>query len=87
MIILIIIILLNVKYPIYKYNDNRMYPGLDPLYLYLDKRDIILLNKPKEKYILNDFKTSQIETYQTLTDCFNLIQTLSNNKELKNWSF
>ena len=74
--------------PVFEYTDNRLNPGLNPKYQYVDERNIILLNEKGNDYVLDDFKTSQIETYQSFSDIFNLIQTISNNHELKTkWSF
>eukprot|EP00488_Nonionellina_sp_1-RS-2012_P002865 TRINITY_DN578_c0_g1_i1.p1 TRINITY_DN578_c0_g1~~TRINITY_DN578_c0_g1_i1.p1 ORF type:complete len:214 (-),score=97.25 TRINITY_DN578_c0_g1_i1:493-1077(-) len=74
--------------PQYEYSDNRLNPGLNPKYQYVDERNIVLLNEKGNDYVLDDFKTSQIETYQSFRDIFNLIQTISGNHELKTkWSF
>merc|ERR1712173_574229 len=53
-----------------------------------DERNIILLNEVNDDYLLEDFKTSQIESYQSFASLFNLIQTVSSNQILKSkWSF
>eukprot|EP01083_Nonionella_stella_P301896 1038317_1 len=74
--------------PQYEYTDNRLTPGLNPKYQYVDERNVVLLRSKDDDYVLDDFKTSQIETYQSFGDMFNLIQTISGNHELKiDWSF
>ena len=83
----------NDKYssPIYKYADNTLSPGLDPLYRYSDCRDIISMSNHtnnNDELVVDDFKTSQIESFSTISDLFNCLQTISNNNDLKmKWSF
>ena len=45
------------------YSDNRLMPGLDPAQLYVDRRSVVMLPRAGDEYVIDDFKTAQIETY------------------------
>ena len=81
------------------YKDNRQkmeedgIKNMDKLTLKQENRSIILLNKGDD-HVINDFKSAEIETYDTLKDVFALLIALSKEKGnseleklLKKWSF
>ena len=78
----------NINGPIFGYRDIRLSPGLDINKSFTEQREIAILLKPKQEFKIVDYLTSSVETYQTILDLFNLLQTISGNNELKEkWSF
>ena len=59
----------NMRNTKFIHDDNRLTPGLDPSKQFLDDND-----RPKNKCTLkmDDFKTSEIETYESTDDVFRL---------------
>ncbi|ETO28121.1 hypothetical protein RFI_09009 [Reticulomyxa filosa] len=79
---------LNNKSKQYKYQDGRMFPGLDPSKHFMEKREIELLRDAKsDKVVIHDFKVSQGEVFDSIESLFGLFKTLSSNKGLDEWSF
>eukprot|EP01083_Nonionella_stella_P305531 1066243_1 len=70
------------------YYDVSLKPGLDPKYQYKDSRNIELLCDKGQSITIHDLNTSQIESYQTLRDIYQILLTVSNNTQLESkWSF
>ena len=66
------------------YIDDRMNVGLDPEYNYIETMDTILMQKG-DKYDIMDYKGSEIATFFSFQQLFDLYLTISKNKELSEW--
>ncbi|ETO31836.1 hypothetical protein RFI_05282 [Reticulomyxa filosa] len=72
-----------------KYRDVRMYPGLHPEKHFVEQRQIDLVkNESKEdKVLIDDFKISQAEVFESIEQIFSLFNSLSRNPQLAEWAF
>ena len=78
------------------FKDNRQMMGtetlgnIDKVVLKQENRSIILLNKDQE-HVIDDFKSTEIATYDTIQDINSLLTALSldtkNKQMLSEWSF
>eukprot|EP01084_Bolivina_argentea_P315992 547634_1 len=79
-----------------RYRDNRQVineesiKNINKVVLKQENRSIILLEK-NNKHIIDDFKSCEIQTYDTIKDIFSLLSALSKDNglesDLKQWSF
>ncbi|ETO22125.1 hypothetical protein RFI_15080, partial [Reticulomyxa filosa] len=71
-----------------KYRDVRMHPGLNPQKHFVEQRQIELVkNATNDKVVVEDFKTSQAEVFESLEHVFSLYRSLTKNDQLLEWSF
>jgi len=69
------------------YRDVRLTNGLDPAVHWTERREILELPESGSKLFVENFSTSEIETYDDLTDVFDLFNTLSENTTLSAFRF
>lgn len=69
------------------YRDVRLTNVLDPEVHWTERREILELREPGEVLFVENFATSEIETYDDLSDVFELFTTLSGVDELQNFKF
>ncbi|ETO22119.1 hypothetical protein RFI_15081, partial [Reticulomyxa filosa] len=72
----------------YKYRDCRLNPGLNPSKHFIEKREIELLrDSKKDKVVIEDFKTSQAEVFESIEHIFVLYKNITKNTALDEWTF
>jgi len=69
------------------YKDVRLTNGLDPAVHWTERREILELPEAGSKLFIENFSTSEIETYDDLSDVFDLFKTLSDNSQLGGFRF
>lgn len=70
-----------------EYKDVTLPAPLDPAVHWTERREIIERNNPGDQLVIENFGTSEIETYDDLSDIFELYSTLSKNKDLSSFKF
>ncbi|ETO18620.1 Ubiquitin family protein [Reticulomyxa filosa] len=79
------------KKKIFDYGDLRLFPGLHPSKCFTQQRDMELLSTKNASYKINDFKSSEVVTFDSIRDVFNFYSSLSSvvsSKDLRrNWDF
>ncbi len=76
--------------PTFRYKDTSMRPGLDPSKQFAEERQVALLSGEEKdnEFRVEDFETTQIEAFTSVYDAFKLLQTISDNGDLKrDWGF
>ncbi|ETO35065.1 hypothetical protein RFI_02006 [Reticulomyxa filosa] len=70
-----------------KYRDVRLYPGLNPHKHFVEQRQIDVLLTAKDKVVVEDFKTSQAEVFESIEHLFSSYRSLTRNDKLNEWTF
>lgn len=70
-----------------QYKDVTLSNPLDPAVHWTERREIIERTNPGDQLVIENFATSEIETYDDISDVFELYSTLSQNKEFTQFKF
>lgn len=70
-----------------EYADVTLNSPLDPAVHWTEMRQILELKNPGDTLLVDNFATSEIETYDDISDVFELYTVLSGNKDLASFKF